>query len=212
MSNEKRVHLFDEWAKYYDHSVQSAKEYPFDGYERLIERIVELSEPKPNMKVLDLGIGTGNLAERFISFKVSLWGLDYSNEMLVKARQKIPQANLGQANLFGEWPDEFEQKYDRIISAYVFHEFELVEKIGLLRRLAENNLVAGGYFVIGDISFPTNDSQKKAKEYIGNRWDEDEYYWVAEEDIRECEEMGFEVEYEQISSCGGIFCIKPVNA
>jgi putative AdoMet-dependent methyltransferase len=187
MDKENRVQLFDEWAKSYDFSVQSANEFPFDGYERVLDRVVELSEPQSGMKVLDLGTGTGNLAERFIPFKTSIWGLDFSTEMLAKASEKVPQARFAQANLLGEWPTEFQQRYDCIVSAYVFHEFELGEKISLLQRLAECNLVAGGYFVIGDITFPTRALHEKAKKHIGNRWDEDEYYWVAEEVVCECE-------------------------
>ncbi|MEN8240774.1 MAG: methyltransferase domain-containing protein [Chloroflexota bacterium] len=209
MSNEKRVNLFDQWAKTYDQSVHSANEFPFDGYERLLDRIVDLSGHQSGMKVLDLGTGTGNLAERFVPMKASIWGLDFSNDMLVKAREKMPGAHFAQVDLFGAWPDEFEQKFDRIVSSYVFHEFELAEKIDLIQRLAKNNIVPGGYFILGDISFPTKASEQKARELIGNQWDEDEYYWVAEEDIRACEEKGFEVKYEQISSCGGIFIIKP---
>ena len=209
MNDHKRVKLFDAWAKSYDYSVQSAKEFPFDGYERILDRIAELAEPRPDMKVIDLGIGTGNLAERFVAHRVSIWGLDFSDEMLAKARRKLPLAHLAQANLLGEWPEEFRQKYDRIISAYVFHEFDLATKMNLLQRLAESYLTDSGYFVIGDIAFPTDEMLEKAKKYIGDRWDEDEYYWVADETMHVCEDKGFHAEYEQVSSCGGIFIIKP---
>ena len=209
MNDQNRVHLFDNWAKNYDYSVQSANEFPFDGYERILDRVVALTEPRPEMKVLDLGTGTGNLAERFVVHKASIWGLDFSNEMLAKAREKMPQAHFAQANLLGEWPEEFQQRYDRIISAYVFHEFDLAAKMNLLQRLAERHLADSGYFVIGDIAFPTNEMLERAKKYVGNRWDEDEYYWVAEEAICVCEDKGFYAEFEQVSSCGGIFVIKP---
>ena len=209
MSNQNRVSLFDEWAKTYDHSVQSAKAYPFDGYEALLDRVVELSAPQQGMKILDLGTGTGNLAERFVPFEVSIWGLDFSQEMLEQAGEKMPQGHFGQADLFGEWPQAFEQKYDRIVSGYVFHEFPRAEKIALLRRLAENYLAPDGYFVIGDISFPTAESQDKARALVGDGWDDDEFYWVAEEDVPACEENGFEAQYEQISSCGGIYLFRP---
>ena len=118
MISENRVQLFDEWSKTYDYSVQSADAYPFDGYERLLDRVVKLSEPDASMKILDLGTGTGNLAERFVSCGTSIWGLDFSTEMLVKAKAKIPQANFAQASLLGKWPVEFEQKYDRIVSGW----------------------------------------------------------------------------------------------
>lgn len=209
MRDPNREDLFNKWAKNYDQSVQSAKEYPFDGYNLKLDRVIELADPQKDIKILDLGTGTGNLTERFLPFKVSIWGLDFSTEMLEKAKTKIPKGHFGQANLLEDWPKNFEQKYDRIVSAYVFHEFSRIDKINLLERLAKKYLHPGGYFVIGDISFPTTESQNKARKIIGTRWDEDEFYWVAEEDIKACEDKGFEVHYEQISSCGGIYLIKP---
>ncbi len=114
--------------------------------------------------------------------------------------------------MFGAWPDKFEQRYDHIVSAYVFYEFKLDEKIRLLQRLAKNNLVSDGYFVIGDISFVTSASQNKMREDVGDLWDDDEYYWVAEEAVGLCQKKGFDVEYEQVSSCGGIYVVRPKSA
>ena len=53
MTNLDRKDLFDKWAKNYDESVISAKDYPFDGYERVLDRIVEIVKPNPKIKVLD---------------------------------------------------------------------------------------------------------------------------------------------------------------
>ena len=51
---------FDGWAETYDASVIN-DQFPFTGYTRVLERIVELAVPKPGMKVLDLGTGTAQI-------------------------------------------------------------------------------------------------------------------------------------------------------
>ena len=208
MSDPHRRHLFDEWARHYDNSVQSGQGYPFDGYERVLDRILALAGPQPGMDILELGIGTGNLAARFVGTGASLWGLDFSGEMLAQAREKLPQARLAQADLLGAWPAEFRRRYHRIVSAYVFHEFDFSTKLALIRRLADHHLADGGYLVIGDIAFPSREALARVREWAGRRWDAEEDYWVAEEAIPALEGLGFSVAYEPLSSCGGVFVIR----
>ena len=66
MAPSERVSLFDRWAHHYDNSVTRNHEFPFDGYEQVLDRVAATSGAKPGMTVLDLGIGTGTLARRFI--------------------------------------------------------------------------------------------------------------------------------------------------
>jgi putative AdoMet-dependent methyltransferase len=68
-------------------------------------------------------------------------GLDFSADMLAIARQKVPQARFAQADLLGEFPEEFQRRFDRVIATYVFHEFPLSKKISLLESLFANNLL-----------------------------------------------------------------------
>jgi len=63
---QSRVELFDRWAADYDRSVQEDGEFPFAGYEHVLTAVVECASVRPGMRVLDAGIGTGNLAERFV--------------------------------------------------------------------------------------------------------------------------------------------------
>jgi putative AdoMet-dependent methyltransferase len=99
-SQPNRTQLFDNWAKNYDSSILSDKDnFPFAGYERILEQAVHLAEVRPSMRILDLGIGTGNLAARFLNQGCQVWGLDFSAEMLAQTRAKYPQILLAQANL-----------------------------------------------------------------------------------------------------------------
>ena len=85
------------------------------------------------MTVLDLGIGTGNLARLFADVGCRVWGTDYSPAMLAKARLKIPEATHGAARS-ARAPGrlELDRRFDRIVSAYTFHHFELAPEGGML--------------------------------------------------------------------------------
>jgi putative AdoMet-dependent methyltransferase len=208
ISNQDRVQLFNRWAINYDLSVQAADGFPFAGYQQVLDELAMLAKVEADMNILDLGIGTGNLAERFYHLGVLIWGIDFSQEMLKQVQAKLPLARLVQADLLGKWPVEFQQRFDRILSTYVFHEFDLMTKINLLVRLADQHLVKDGYILIGDIAFPSQQVLEQAREHWLNRWDETEHYWVADEMIMACEQAGLHVNYKQVSSCGGIFVIK----
>lgn len=211
MDHTHRVQLFDDWAEYYDPSIQDDGTFPFDGYERVLDEIVRASGAQPGMMVLDLGTGTGNLAARFAALGCDLWGIDFSAEMLARAAEKLPQAVLVQAGLLDAWPEKLERRFDRIVSAYVLHEFDPLAKMELLRRLASRYLAARGRIVVGDIAFPTSGARARAHEKWAHAWDEEEFYWAADEAVEACEGTGLRVAYRQISSCGGVFVFGPAS-
>jgi len=206
MEHPDRTQLFDTWAQHYDASLASIDgDFPFDGYERILDEVVTLAGVGPGMRILDLGIGTGNLAQRFVQQDCEIWGVDFSAEMLAKARVKLPQVHLVQANLLVDWPDEIHPPFERIVSAYVLHEFTLEHKIDMLRR-ATHYLAPGGIILVGDIAFPTVAIREAAMQQVyGDLWDEDEYYWAADESIAASEQAGLHATYQQMSRCGGIF-------
>jgi len=207
-SNEcaDRVQLFDTWAQHYDASLASTDgDFPFDGYERIMDEVVTLAGVRPGMRILDLGIGTGNLAQRFVQQGCEVWGVDFSAEMLAKTRLKLPQVRLVQADLLVDWPAGIQPPFDRIVSAYVLHEFTLEAKIDVLRR-ATHYLAPDGVMLVADIAFPSVAVREAAMQQLyGDLWDEDEYYWSADETITACEAAGLHATYRQMSRCGGIF-------
>jgi len=201
---EDRILVFERWAERYDESVQEATGV-HRGYDQVLDLVVELADASPGMSILDLGIGTGNLAQRFVERGCRVWGTDFSPAMLDKARAKLPQVHLVKADLRQPaWPSEIERLFDRVVSTYVLHEFDLQTKLRLLRRLSEQHLAVGGRIVIGDIAFANIQDLADAG---ADHWDEDEFYWVADETIAACAEIGLRVTYRQVSSCGGVFAI-----
>ncbi len=206
MNPKERVHLFDAWAKKYDaEGSPTQNRFPFEGYEKVLDEAVRLGQTAPGMQVLDLGIGTGNLASRFLQKGCSVWGVDFSQEMILKARNKLPETVLVQADLLSGWPAELERVFDRVVSAYVFHEFDLETKIGLLRKIVLNHISASGRIVIADIAFPSKNARTRASRKWAESWDKNEYYWAADETIAACDRAGLDVGYKQVSSCGGVF-------
>lgn len=208
MNQQTRVRRFDTWAKCYDHSIRDDG-FPFDGYEQVLDEITRAAGAQCGMKILDIGIGTGNLAARFTALGCDVWGIDFSAEMLAKAREKLPQAILVHADLLGDWPIVIHHRFDRIVSAYVLHEFDLSTKVKLLQRLIERHLAKKGRIITGDIAFPTSEIRDKAQRKWADLWDEEEFYWAADETKNACENAGLHVTYKQISSCGSVFVIEP---
>jgi putative AdoMet-dependent methyltransferase len=205
-----REKLFDDWAASYDDSVRDDRGFPFEGYEEVLNTIVRLAAPESGMTVLDVGIGTGALAERVVRAGAAVCGMDFSVKMLAKARERLPEVELVKADLRGEWPLATGRRFDRIVSAYVFHEFDPDSKVRLVGRLAERHLAPRGRIVVGDVSFPTAKLLEAERE-SSEVWDDDEWYWVGESAVPALESAGLRVEYTQISFCGGVYSIERVT-
>ena len=210
MSPERSPDLFDSWAADYDYYIKiGAESFPFLGYDDVLSRIVELADPKPGMKILDVGIGTGTLAQKFLEFDCEIWGIDYSSRMLEEAKKKVPDAQLLQVDIRSEWPSELKIGFDRIVSAYTLHHLNLEGKIDVIQRMSQGLLQEGGKIIVGDISFPSFRIRAEARQRLENVWDDDEYYWAADAFKTMMAGQGFYVAYEQISDYGGVYVIVP---
>jgi putative AdoMet-dependent methyltransferase len=195
---------FDDWADSYDTSVLINR-FPFYGYQDVLTKTFIQAQPHPGISVLDLGTGTGNLAHPFARFGCRLWCTDFSEPMLAKARQKVPSAHFFLHDLHNPLPAELDHPFDRIVSAYVFHHFDLDEKIRILVQLLPH-LAPAGWIVLGDIAFPDAAALEKVKIEAGREW-QDEFYWILSESTPALAKVGFKVDYFQISSCAGVFSL-----
>jgi putative AdoMet-dependent methyltransferase len=199
---------FDPWAESYDHDTAAQNKFPFDGYEQVLDTVVDLAAAENGMSVLDLGTGTGNLALRFAERGCELWCSDFSEAMLVKAREKLSQAHFVLHDLRADLPPELERSFDRIVSAYVFHHFGLEQKVGLCLKLVTRHLLPGGKLVIADLSFKNQKEMDAFARSVGDLW-EAEPYWLAEEALSALDDAGLKVKYVQVSGCAGVYCITP---
>jgi cyclopropane fatty-acyl-phospholipid synthase-like methyltransferase len=205
--------LFNTWAANYDQLLDSGSaSISFEGYEDVLAETVVQAQLVPGMHVLDLGTGTGNLAARFVSAGCDVWGMDFSEAMLAKAREKLPCLHPILADLRDEtWPQSLARRYDRIVSAYVWHDFDLDTKLGLLKRLTKGYLASQGRVLIADIAYQDQTARAQAQAYWGSLWSEGEHYWAADETIAVCEAIGLGCTYKQVSSCAGVFVIELVQ-
>jgi putative AdoMet-dependent methyltransferase len=212
MTDESRVRLFNEWAACYDDAVTDAADFPFMGYARVLHTMLDRADVQPGMTALDIGTGTGNVAARLMAAGAVTTGVDFSAEMLAKAREKVPGVTFVQADLLGGWPDALHRRFDRITAAYVIHEFDAPTKAAFLARLAADHLTPGGRIVVGDIAFPSVAIREQAYARWREAWDESEYYWAADVDGDRLRAAGLCVAYEQISACAGVFVIEAARS
>lgn len=171
---------FDSWARTYDKSIKdeidSLKFYR--KYDELLDTVfIQAVEGKDNnIKVLEIGVGTGNLAGRFLDRDYNIIGIDQSREMLNVAKEKYPKIKLRLGD-FLNIPYE-NNEFDVIVSTYAFHHLNDEEKgisIKEMLRVLKNN----GKIVIGDLMFESEiEKQNVIKTFTKDQIEEieDEYY------------------------------------
>jgi putative AdoMet-dependent methyltransferase len=123
--------VFDKWASIYDEEVDKASstdDWMFGGYDSVLDKAVEYSvgEGNNHSSVLDIGIGTGNLAARFLKRGLQLYGIDPSRKMRKICSKKYPGINV-LAGDFLKYPHSM-PLVDLIVSAYAFHHLTEAEK------------------------------------------------------------------------------------
>lgn len=85
---------------------------------RFGEGVIELLDPKPGERILDLGCGTGQLTNKIGESGAEAIGLDASAEMIGQARQNYPRLRflLQDAAIM-----QFDQEFDAVFSNAALH-------------------------------------------------------------------------------------------
>ncbi len=198
---------FDLWADGYDKAVGLSDEensYPFAGYKEILNKIYQAISSKGKSSVLDIGFGTGTLAQKLYEQGHEIWGQDFSRKMIEIASAKMPNAHLYQGD-FSQGLAEpiLGNSYDFIVATYSLHHLTDARKVTFIRSLV-TLLKEGGLILIGDVAFENRMALDRCKEEAGDEWDQDEIYFVFEE-LRE----GIpELKFQQVSYCAGLLWIK----
>ncbi len=204
MTTDRRE-LFDRWAASYDRSLLDATGFPFEGYAAVLQRLFELADPRAGLRVLDLGTGTGALAALFAEAGCHVTGVDFSEEMLARARERVPRATFWHVDLLDAWPAALrERSFDLVVSSYVLHEFADATKVALLTRLARETLTPGGRVLIGDVLFADAEARAAAHQAWSAAWDEEEHYGAAADLVPALRSEGLSARFEQLSFCAGV--------
>lgn len=200
---------FDAWSEEYDEYVKKcSSEYPFDGYYAVLEYVYCKVENKKS-RILDVGIGTGLLANRLYKDGAVIYGMDFSQKMIQVSREKMPEAILLQWDFNYGLPPEFQtEKFDYIISTYAIHHLNDGKKLEFIEKLSAS-LDKDGKIIIADISFPTGEKLNGCKGRNADKWDHDEFYLAADKFTDKLKLPGFKVLYTQISSCAGVLELSP---
>jgi tRNA (cmo5U34)-methyltransferase len=129
---------------------EMADEIP--GYAELQEAVVAATAGLHVERVLELGTGTGETALRVqANHPDARWvGIDSSEPMLARARERLPDADLRLQRLEDELPAG---PFDLVVSALAVHHLDGAGKQGLFSRVA-GVLQPGGNFVLGDVVVP----------------------------------------------------------
>jgi tRNA (cmo5U34)-methyltransferase len=125
------------------------------AYGRLQRAIADAcgSSTRP-MRLLELGTGTGETAVHALAShpEAVLVGVDASEDMLSRARVRLPEADLRVARLQDPLP---EGPFDLVFSALAVHHLDAAEKADLFARVLAV-LGGGGRFVLGDLIVPAD--------------------------------------------------------
>lgn len=179
-NNWKDKWEFNNWARSYDRDIKvdrgTLKIY--ENYERLLDGVVKkaVEYTTGGGSLVDIGVGTGNLANRLYDLGYDIIGVDQSRAMLDVAKSKNPglKVRLGE---FMKLP--FQNKsFNAIVSTYAFHHLEEKEREVALEEMIRV-LVDDGVIVIGDLMFESDEAREEV--YTALTDDqitiiEDEYY------------------------------------
>ena len=159
------------------------------------EEVLNLLDPRPGEKILDLGCGTGELTAELERRGAKAVGIDQSEEMLAKARQSFP-------NLSFRCEDALklqeENCYDAIFSNAVLHWIEKDWHPVLLHNLYRA-LKPGGRFVAEFGGYGNNAATIRAMLEVLQQFGVKEavtlYFPTIGEYAGLMEQAGFRVEY-----------------
>jgi tRNA (cmo5U34)-methyltransferase len=168
---------------------EMAAEIP--GYEELQEAVAAATAGIDAARVLELGTGTGETALRVKAGQPAVdWvGIDASEAMLGRARERLPDADLGLQRLEDELPPG---PFDLVVSALAVHHLDGAGKRDLFARVA-GVLRPGGVFVLGDVVVPADGQTGPIEiDWVMDLPDsvEDQLAWLRE--------VGFEAEARSV--------------
>ncbi len=126
---------------------EMATEIP--GYAELQDAVAAATAGIDAQTVLELGTGTGETALRVLALHpAAAWtGIDSSEPMLARARERLPTADLRLGRLEDPLPPGL---FDLVVSALAVHHLDADAKRDLFTRVAQLTDV----FVLGDVVVP----------------------------------------------------------
>ncbi len=152
------ISSFNKWANSYDADIATAN-WGFEYYSNAIDWICyQLVHNIKSDRIIDLGCGTGIVAERLEQLKsqTEYIGIDLSPSMLNIAKNKIPTSTFIEADIrdYDKWIKYLDPRLNcTVISTYALHHINDEEKIKLLKHIFSVAKRRDFLFVVVDYAF-----------------------------------------------------------
>ncbi len=181
-----------EWnAELYDRKHGFVSQYGTD--------LLELLQPKPGDRILDLGCGTGYLAQQIATAGAEVIGVDQSVAMITQARQSYPHLTFEVKD--GEKLDFLEQ-FDKVFSNAALHWMKAAEKVidGIFKSLKPGGLFVAEFGGKGNVQkiiqacYHSIESAGYPVDITLHPW----YFPSISEYTTLLEQRGFEVDFAQL--------------
>lgn len=203
---------FNSWAKSYDEDVKkdSGELKIYKNYDLILQTVYDLVQElgRINSKILEIGVGTGNLGSKFLNSSYEIIGIDQSREMLSVAKEKFPKLKI-RLGEFLKIPYD-NKSFDIIISTYAFHHLNKDEKCiaieEMLRVLKDN-----GVIIIGDLMFESKELEGEILKDLSKEQIEiikDEYYAYIDLLVYEFNKYNKKLEYYKIDKFNYIITVQ----
>lgn len=196
----------DDQALEYDEHVRDESNPIRAGYSRLLDWTAAEANVGATSSVLELGAGTGNLAQRIVRCRRMVC-VDISAGMLRVARDKLAafeHIEYVQSELL-EYANHSGERFDAIVSTYAIHHLTDEEKSVLFRAVADR-LELGGTAVFGDLMFENARSRRRYLAQLRAAGDmalaheiESEFFWDVERAVADLAAAGLRIKVEQFS-------------
>lgn len=198
--------LFDEWAPRYDLEVYDpTSEYHevFADYDTILDTIVTRI-PAEFTSVMEIGVGTGNLAKRLADHQLQVIGIEPSEGMRLETKKKGFPIDLREGN-FLEISLTAEEQVDVVVSAYAFHHLTTEEKQRSV-QLMKAHLRPNGMIIFADTSFANEAARQEIVDSVvaGGKENvlrdlETEFFEYVPVLTKIFMQEGFEVTWEQMN-------------
>jgi putative AdoMet-dependent methyltransferase len=183
-----------------------------EGYDEALAKVKEKVQLQIGDTVVDIGIGTGNLGSQFLSEGQKVIGVDQSENMLMKCKEKHPEIETRKGHFLAL--PLLDLSADAIVSSYALHHLTDGEKLLALEEMVRV-LKPNGQICIADLMFQDDKHRKRVLknfEKAGNQLAIDcildEYYANKSTLVDWLEGKGYQVETIQFNDILGLIYAK----
>ena len=159
---------FDSWASRYDEYLPH-----FPSYKKIVEIVVENANIEKGGRVLDVGIGTGNVGlSIFSKTQCKITGVDISKKMTAIAKKKAKEMGA-ELKIVESSADAMElcETFDCAVAVFSIHHLKEKGKLEAFKRV-RRSLKKGGRFILADVAVDVEPDVNSERwlSHVMDRW------------------------------------------